>query len=252
MSSACWCSLSLAAAAALTCCRAELGDEEARTSFYAWRWLMLSTRLRSAGVHTPCIPRFALLGSSAFWPDLVLSSCFVGRVHPGVSPCMAAAWSITELGHAEPILCSAFCAEFGGNLLMGSLLELGCVGGKGEVGRSMVIMSPAMLREGNESCPPCELGEGDALRVSGKGVIPCASEEGATSRGLMGVPPSYPLAARPEGRSPKKLRIKLKSRSLGESSQSRPENTTLCVVDAASTLGPRPGRGGGCACRAFK
>ncbi|GAB2268498.1 hypothetical protein Dimus_003455 [Dionaea muscipula] len=95
----------------------------------------------------------------------------------------------------------------------------------------------------DESCPPCELGEGDALCVSSRGVIPYASEEGATSRGLVGVPPPYPLAARLEGRSPKKLRIKLKSRSLGESSQSRPETTMLCVVDAASTLRPLPGRG---------
>ncbi|GAB2296452.1 hypothetical protein Dimus_030569 [Dionaea muscipula] len=68
---------------------------------------------------------------------------------------------------------------------------------------------------GDESCPPCELDEGDALCVS----------------------------ARLEDRSPKKLRIKLKLRSLGESSQSRPETTTLCVVDAADTLGPLPGRG---------
>ncbi|GAB2281663.1 hypothetical protein Dimus_016234 [Dionaea muscipula] len=74
-------------------------------------------------------------------------------------------------------------------------------------------------------------------------VIPYASEEGATSRGLVGVPPPYPLAARPEGHSPRKLRIKLKSRSLGESSQSRPETTTLYVVDAVNTLGPLPGEG---------
>ncbi|GAB2273444.1 hypothetical protein Dimus_008237 [Dionaea muscipula] len=96
---------------------------------------------------------------------------------------------------------------------------------------------------GDESGPPCEIGEGDALCVSGRGVNPYASEEGATSRGLVGVPPSYPLVARLEGRSPKKLRIKLKSRSLGESSQSRPETTTLSVVDAAGTLGPLPGQG---------
>ncbi|GAB2283084.1 hypothetical protein Dimus_017616 [Dionaea muscipula] len=96
---------------------------------------------------------------------------------------------------------------------------------------------------GDESCPPYELGEGDALCVSGRGVDPYASEEGTTSRGLVGVPPSYPLAARLEGRSPKKLRIKLKSRSLSESSQNRPEITTLCVVDATDTLGPLPGRG---------
>ncbi|GAB2292177.1 hypothetical protein Dimus_026428 [Dionaea muscipula] len=96
---------------------------------------------------------------------------------------------------------------------------------------------------GDESCPPCGLGEGDALCVLGRGVNPYASEEGATSRGLVGVPPSYPLAARLEGRSPEKLRIKLKSRSLGESSQSHPETTTLCVVDATDTLGPLPGRG---------
>ncbi|GAB2288170.1 hypothetical protein Dimus_022512 [Dionaea muscipula] len=96
---------------------------------------------------------------------------------------------------------------------------------------------------GDESFPPRELGEDDALCVSGRGVNPYALEEGATSRGLVGVPPSYPLAARLEGRSPKKLRIKLKSRSLGESFQSRPEITTLCVVDAADTLGPLPGRG---------
>ncbi|GAB2287677.1 hypothetical protein Dimus_022044 [Dionaea muscipula] len=96
---------------------------------------------------------------------------------------------------------------------------------------------------GDESCPPCELGEGDALCVTGRGVNPYASEEGATSRELLGVPPSYPLAARLEGRSPKKLRIMLKSRSLGESSQSRPKTTTLCVVDAADTVGPLPGRG---------
>ncbi|GAB2292993.1 hypothetical protein Dimus_027216 [Dionaea muscipula] len=67
---------------------------------------------------------------------------------------------------------------------------------------------------GDESCPPCELGEGDALCVSGRGVIPYALEEGATSRGLEGVPPSYPSATRLEGRSPRKLRIKLKPRSL--------------------------------------
>ncbi|GAB2275595.1 hypothetical protein Dimus_010355 [Dionaea muscipula] len=96
---------------------------------------------------------------------------------------------------------------------------------------------------GDESCPAREFGEDDALCVSGRGVNSYASEEGATSRGLVGVPLSYPLAARLEGRSPKKLRIKLKSRSLGESSQSRPETTTLCVVDAADTLGPLPSRG---------
>ncbi|GAB2273487.1 hypothetical protein Dimus_008279 [Dionaea muscipula] len=96
---------------------------------------------------------------------------------------------------------------------------------------------------GDESCPPCGLGEGDALCVSGRGVNPYASEEGATSRGLVGVPPSYPLAARLEGHSPKKLRIKLKSRSLGESSQSLPETTMLCVVDATNTLGRLPGQG---------
>ncbi|GAB2268640.1 hypothetical protein Dimus_003593 [Dionaea muscipula] len=95
----------------------------------------------------------------------------------------------------------------------------------------------------DEGCPPCELGGGDALHVSSGGVIPYALEEGATSRGLVGVPPPYPSAARPEGRYPRKLRIKLKSRSLGESSQIHPENTTLCVVDAASTRGPLPGRG---------
>ncbi|GAB2292968.1 hypothetical protein Dimus_027192 [Dionaea muscipula] len=94
---------------------------------------------------------------------------------------------------------------------------------------------------GDESFPPRELGEGDALCMSGRGVIPYASEEGATSRGLVGVPPSYPLAARPEGRSPRKLRIKLKSRSLGESSQNHPETTALCVVDVVNTLGPLPG-----------
>ncbi|GAB2270639.1 hypothetical protein Dimus_005518 [Dionaea muscipula] len=36
---------------------------------------------------------------------------------------------------------------------------------------------------GDESCPPCELGEGDALCMSSKGVIPYALEEGANSRG---------------------------------------------------------------------
>ncbi|GAB2289980.1 hypothetical protein Dimus_024277 [Dionaea muscipula] len=96
---------------------------------------------------------------------------------------------------------------------------------------------------GDESCPAHESGEDNALCVSGRGVNPYASEEGATSRGLVGVPPSYPLAARLEGRSPKKLRIKLKSRSLGESSQSRPETTALCVVDAADTPRPLPSRG---------
>ncbi|GAB2294980.1 hypothetical protein Dimus_029170 [Dionaea muscipula] len=96
---------------------------------------------------------------------------------------------------------------------------------------------------GDESCPPCELGEGDVLSVSGRGVIPYALGEGATSRGLVGVPPPNPSAARLEGRSARKLRIKLKSRSLGESSQSRPETTTVCVVDASYTLGPLPGGG---------
>ncbi|GAB2286511.1 hypothetical protein Dimus_020910 [Dionaea muscipula] len=96
---------------------------------------------------------------------------------------------------------------------------------------------------GDESCPAREFGEDNALCVSGRGVNPYTSEYGATSHGLVGVPPSYPLAARPEGRSPKKLRIKLKSRSLGESSQSRPETTVLCVVDAADTLGPLLSRG---------
>ncbi|GAB2294220.1 hypothetical protein Dimus_028438 [Dionaea muscipula] len=96
---------------------------------------------------------------------------------------------------------------------------------------------------GDESCPAREFGEDNALCVSGRGVNPYASEEGATSRGLVGVPPSYPLAARLEGRSPKKLRIKLKSRSLGESSQSRPETTALCVVDVVDTPGPLPSRG---------
>ncbi|GAB2275667.1 hypothetical protein Dimus_010423 [Dionaea muscipula] len=92
----------------------------------------------------------------------------------------------------------------------------------------------------DESCLPCELGEGDALRVSGRGVIPHALEGDVTSRGSGGDPPPYPSATRLEGRSPKKLRIKLKSRSLGEPSQSCPETTTLCVVDAASTRGPLP------------
>ncbi|GAB2268539.1 hypothetical protein Dimus_003494 [Dionaea muscipula] len=88
---------------------------------------------------------------------------------------------------------------------------------------------------GDEGCPPCELGGGDVLHVSSRGVIPGTLEEGVTSHGLGGAPPPYPLAARPEDRSPKKLRIKLKS--------SRPETTTLCAVDAAGTLGPLPGRG---------
>ncbi|GAB2268260.1 hypothetical protein Dimus_003236 [Dionaea muscipula] len=96
---------------------------------------------------------------------------------------------------------------------------------------------------GDESCPAREFGEDNALCVSGRGVNPYTSEEGVTSRGLVGVPPSYPLAARLEGRSPKKLKIKLKSRSLGESSQSRPETTALCVVDVADTPGPLPSRG---------
>ncbi|GAB2292402.1 hypothetical protein Dimus_026643, partial [Dionaea muscipula] len=96
---------------------------------------------------------------------------------------------------------------------------------------------------GDESCPAREFGEDNALRVSGKGVDPYTSEEGATSRGLVGVPPSYPLEARLEGRSPKKLKIKLKSRSLGESSQNHPETTALYVVDATDTLGPLPSRG---------
>ncbi|GAB2278249.1 hypothetical protein Dimus_012940 [Dionaea muscipula] len=95
----------------------------------------------------------------------------------------------------------------------------------------------------DEGCPSCELDVGDTLHVSGRGVIPCALEEGVTSHGLVGVPPPYPSVARLEGRSPWKLRIKLNSRSLGESSQSRPETTTVCVVDAASTLGPLPGGG---------
>ncbi|GAB2286103.1 hypothetical protein Dimus_020527 [Dionaea muscipula] len=72
---------------------------------------------------------------------------------------------------------------------------------------------------------------------------PRASEEGVTSHGLGGAPPPYLLAARLEGRSPRKLRIKLKLRSLGESSQSRHETTTLCVVDAVSALGPLPSEG---------
>ncbi|GAB2272959.1 hypothetical protein Dimus_007774 [Dionaea muscipula] len=93
----------------------------------------------------------------------------------------------------------------------------------------------------DESCPPCELGEGDALHVSGRGVIPYALEEGVTSCGSKGAPLPYPSATRLEGRSPRKLRIKLKPRSLGEPSQSRPETTTLCVVDAVSTPGPLPG-----------
>ncbi|GAB2278609.1 hypothetical protein Dimus_013288 [Dionaea muscipula] len=116
---------------------------------------------------------------------------------------------------------------------------------------SPALDSPEYLCQGSEessfssdeSRPPCELGEGDALCVSGRRVNPYASEEGATSRGLLGVPPSYPLAARLEGRSPKRLRIKLKSRSLGESSKSRTETTTLYVVDAADTLGLLPIRG---------
>ncbi|GAB2271354.1 hypothetical protein Dimus_006195 [Dionaea muscipula] len=95
---------------------------------------------------------------------------------------------------------------------------------------------------GDESCPPCELGEGDALYVSGRGIIPYALEEDVASHGLGGALPPYPLEARLEGRSPRKLRIKLKSRSLGESSQSRPKTTTLCVVDAAHTPGPLPCR----------
>ncbi|GAB2273325.1 hypothetical protein Dimus_008124 [Dionaea muscipula] len=70
----------------------------------------------------------------------------------------------------------------------------------------------------DEGCPSRELGGGDALHVSSRGVIPCILEEGVTSHGLRGAPPPFPLAARPEGRSPRKLRIKLKSRSLGESS----------------------------------
>ncbi|GAB2283772.1 hypothetical protein Dimus_018264 [Dionaea muscipula] len=94
-----------------------------------------------------------------------------------------------------------------------------------------------------EGCPSCELGRGDALHVSSRGFIPGTLEEGVTSHGFGGASPPYPLAARPEGRSPRKLRIKLKSRSLGESSHSRPETTTRCVVDAASTLGPLPGGG---------
>ncbi|GAB2295478.1 hypothetical protein Dimus_029644 [Dionaea muscipula] len=95
----------------------------------------------------------------------------------------------------------------------------------------------------DEGCPTCKLGEGDTLHVSGRGVVPCALEKGVTSHGLVGVPPLYPSAARLEGRSPRKLRIKLKSKSLGESSRSHPETTTVCVVDAASTLGPLPGGG---------
>ncbi|GAB2295350.1 hypothetical protein Dimus_029522 [Dionaea muscipula] len=93
----------------------------------------------------------------------------------------------------------------------------------------------------DESCPPCELGEGDAFCVSSRGVIPYALVEGDTARGSEGIPPSYPSATRLEGRSLRKLRIKLKSRSLGEPSQSCPETTTLCVVDVASTPGPLPG-----------
>ncbi|GAB2282107.1 hypothetical protein Dimus_016665, partial [Dionaea muscipula] len=72
--------------------------------------------------------------------------------------------------------------------------------------------------------------------------IPYTLEEGVTSRGSERDPPPYPLATRLEGRPPRKLRIKLKPRSLGEPSQSHPETTTLCVVDAASTPGPLPGR----------
>ncbi|GAB2286282.1 hypothetical protein Dimus_020699 [Dionaea muscipula] len=113
-----------------------------------------------------------------------------------------------------------------------------------EVWHFPLVGSEESSLSGNESYPPRELGEGDALCMSGRGVIPDASEEGATSRRLVGVTPSYPLAARPEGRSPRKLRIKLKSRSLVESSQNRPETTALCVVDAVNTLGPLPGREG--------
>ncbi|GAB2275777.1 hypothetical protein Dimus_010528 [Dionaea muscipula] len=87
----------------------------------------------------------------------------------------------------------------------------------------------------DESRPPCELGESDALRVSGRGVIPYALEEGVTSRGSGGAPPPYPSATRLEGRSPRKLRIKLKPKFLSEPSQSHPETTTLCVVDSANT-----------------
>ncbi|GAB2290176.1 hypothetical protein Dimus_024458 [Dionaea muscipula] len=86
---------------------------------------------------------------------------------------------------------------------------------------------------GDESCPPCELGEGNSLHVSDGEVTPYALKEGVASRGLGGVPPSYPLATRkshPSG----KLRIKLKSRSLGESSHSRPQTNMLSVLDIAS------------------
>ncbi|GAB2299134.1 hypothetical protein Dimus_033206 [Dionaea muscipula] len=37
---------------------------------------------------------------------------------------------------------------------------------------------------GDEGCPPCELGGGDALHVSARGVIPGTLEEGVTSHGL--------------------------------------------------------------------
>ncbi|GAB2276109.1 hypothetical protein Dimus_010850 [Dionaea muscipula] len=112
--------------------------------------------------------------------------------------------------------------------------------------------SPEYSRQGSEEssfssdegCPPCKLGKGDTLHVLGKGFIPYALEEGVTSHGLGGAPPQFPLAARSEGRSPRKLRIKLKSRSLDESSQSHHETTTLCVVDVVNTLGPLPGREG--------
>ncbi|GAB2297662.1 hypothetical protein Dimus_031751, partial [Dionaea muscipula] len=102
---------------------------------------------------------------------------------------------------------------------------------------------PSSLIWSDEVCPPCELDEGDTLHVFGRGVIPCALEEGVTSHVLGEAPPPYPLATRLEGRSPRKLRIKLKSRSLGESSQSRLETTTLCVIDAAGTPRPLPGEG---------
>ncbi|GAB2278753.1 hypothetical protein Dimus_013428 [Dionaea muscipula] len=89
---------------------------------------------------------------------------------------------------------------------------------------------------GDESCPPCKLGEGNALHVSDGGVTPCVLEEGVPSRGLGGIPPPYSLVTRREIPPPGKLRIKLKPKFLGEPSQSRPETTMLCVVDAKKIL----------------
>ncbi|GAB2272733.1 hypothetical protein Dimus_007553 [Dionaea muscipula] len=224
--------------ASMACCGTQPWKDGAELGIFSTYGISPSLAVHKLGhagsstVHGARLLRLATQPSG-----LSLSSAMPRSYHGGNSDGF-----MLKLPHAHPLLRSAMV-----QVLHGVKFSRSCCGIMSSLSREWsweprVPIHPSLLEMTPLRIPSPAL-DSPEYSCQGRGVNPYSLEEGDTSRGLVGVPPSYPLAARLEGRSPKKLRIKLNSRSLGESSQSRPETTTLCLVDAVDTLGPLPGQG---------